>query len=268
MKRTCLLLAGAFSLATVIAVAQPPGGRPKDNQGSANGQGTANGDSMVARLMALDKNKDGKLTKDEVTDERLHAMLDRADTDRDGSVDKAELLALFAKEASTGRGGPGGGQGGGQGGSGGGRGQGGQGGGPGGNAAGGPGGPGGGGPGGGPGGAGGRRPGGPPQPGQIMPPFLQDELRLTDTQKQQLADLQKEVDTRLETILTADPKQQLKEMQNRGPGGPGGPNGQGGPGGQGGRPLGGQGGRPPGGQGGPGGQSGRPQRDSSGSNQQ
>ena len=83
---------------------------------------------------------------------------------------------------------------------------------------------------------------GPSQPGQILSPFLQARLQLTDAQKKQLAALQKEVDSRLEKLLTNDQKKQLKEVREMfsrgGPGGfPGfGPKGPGGPGGPGGFP--------------------------------
>jgi hypothetical protein len=75
---------------------------------------------------------------------------------------------------------------------------------------------------------------GPPQPGQVMPAFLQEMLKMTDEQKKQIADLQKDVDAKLDKILTDDQKKQLKEMKDRakaftGPPG-GGPPG-GGPGG-------------------------------------
>ncbi len=57
-----------------------------------------------------------------------------------------------------------------------------------------------------------------------------DALKLTDAQKKQLDDLQKDVDTRLDKILTDDQKNQMKEMRPpRGPGGPGRPGGPGGP---------------------------------------
>ena len=45
-------------------------------------------------MMAFDKDKDGKLTKAEVSDERLHRLFDRADADKDGFVTKQELTAL------------------------------------------------------------------------------------------------------------------------------------------------------------------------------
>jgi outer membrane protein assembly factor BamB len=85
--------------------------------------------------------------------------------------------------------------------------------------------------GGGPGGRGG--PGGfrPPQPGQILPPFLQNMLELSDDQKKDLDKLQKEVDRKLGKLLTDEQKKQLKEA----PGGFGrggfGRGGRGGPGG-------------------------------------
>jgi hypothetical protein len=66
-------------------------------------------------------------------------------------------------------------------------------------------------------------------PGQIMPAFLQDMLKMTDEQKKQLADLQKEVDGKMDKILTDDQKKQLKELTERGPGGKGGKGGKGDP---------------------------------------
>jgi hypothetical protein len=61
----------------------------------------------------------------------------------------------------------------------------------------------------------------PPQPGQILPAFLQRSLKLTDEQKKQLGELQKDVDGKLGNILTAEQKKSLKEP-GFGPGGPGG----------------------------------------------
>ena len=104
------------------------------------------------------------------------------------------------------------------------------------------GGPGGGGPGGkgGPGGGFGMHGG---APGQIMPVFLQDRLKLTDDQKKAVADLQKDVDAKLDKMLNDEQRAELKKMKEAGPGGPGGPGGgfPGGPGGKGGD----KGGNPP-----------------------
>jgi hypothetical protein len=188
-------------------LAQTPKDPPAAKEDKANSPAVK---SIVDRMMAFDKNNDGKLSKDEITDRRLLRLFDRADADKDGVVTKEELSALATKMAEEtqagGRGGfgpPGGGPGG-------------------------PGGPGGFGP--------------PPAFGQILPPFLQDRLRLTAEQKKQLDELQKEVDAKLGKILTEEQNKQLKEMRGRfGRGGPGGPPGRG----PGGPPPGGGDGPPP-----------------------
>ena len=190
-----LLLTICFGALASSTLAQEPKNKPKAEPANA-----ALVDSIVARMMAFDKNKDGKLTRDEITDPRLLRLFDRADVNKDGVVTREELVALATQLAAEqdqggkGRRGPGDGADG----------------------------PGGFGPPGGPGGFGPR--GGPPRPGQIMPGFLQEQLKLTDSQKKKLDALQAEVDARLSEILTDAQKKQLKEMRKRGPGGfPGGP---------------------------------------------
>ncbi len=217
--KTLIGMFGAFALliAASLATAQGPGrGEPRDRQSPGDA------DDLVTRMMAFDKNKDGKLTMAEVTDERLHRLVERADADKDGFVTKEELSALAAREQISNRGG---------------------------------------GPGGfdplraGPGPGGPRMMGGMPRPGEILPGMMRQRLNLTAAQEKQVAELQKEVDARLEKILTAEQRDQLKAMRDRGPGGFGfGPP----PGGPGGRQRGGAGGppgggRPPGGGGPPGG---------------
>jgi hypothetical protein len=83
--------------------------------------------------------------------------------------------------------------------------------------------------------------GAPPQPGQILSPFQQARLKLTDDQKKEVAALQKEADGKLDKTFTADQRKRFKEMSaafaRGGPGGFG-PGGKGGfgPGGPGGIP--------------------------------
>jgi Spy/CpxP family protein refolding chaperone len=79
---------------------------------------------------------------------------------------------------------------------------------------------------------------GPPAIGQIMPVFVQEQLKLTDAQKKDLETMQKDVDAKIEKLLTDEQKKTLKDLKERGPGrGPGGgPGGPGGPGGRGGNP--------------------------------
>ncbi len=105
MKTLISMFGGiAILVAASLATAQGPG---RDDRGDR--QNTGGTDDLVARMMVFDANKDGKLTMAEVTDERLHRLVERADTDKDGFVTKDELSALAAKEQISNRGGgPGG----------------------------------------------------------------------------------------------------------------------------------------------------------------
>jgi Spy/CpxP family protein refolding chaperone len=71
-------------------------------------------------------------------------------------------------------------------------------------------------------------PAGPPQPVQVLPTFVQEQLRLSDEQRKQLKALQEEVDGRLAKILTAEQQQQVQKFgpPQGGPGGFGGPGGE------------------------------------------
>ncbi len=68
----------------------------------------------------------------------------------------------------------------------------------------------------GPGGPGG--PGGPPQLGQIVPSFMQDMLKMSDEQKKQAGEFQKELGGKLEKMLTDDQKKKAKEPMGGAPG--------------------------------------------------
>lgn len=65
----------------------PGGGTPGGPGGGAEG--------FVSRLMQNDKDGDGKLTKDELP-ERAQGLLDRADENKDGLLDKDEVTKAFA----------------------------------------------------------------------------------------------------------------------------------------------------------------------------
>lgn len=98
-----LLAAGLFATVSVV-VAQPPG-RP---DGGPRGDGPPpDAAAFIERIMEFDANRDGQLTKAEVTDARLSDLFDRADGNHDGIVTKEELTTLHAKESPAGRGGPG-----------------------------------------------------------------------------------------------------------------------------------------------------------------
>jgi hypothetical protein len=55
----------------------------------------------------------------------------------------------------------------------------------------------------------------PPELGKILPPHVMETLKLTADQKKKIAELEKEVKTKLDKILTTDQKKQLEEMRRR-----------------------------------------------------
>jgi len=107
----------ALSLSTV-ALAQQDGTFPPGGPGGQDAprQGARGGDpaQLIERMMQQDANGDGKLAKDEVQGPFAERAFDRADTNKDGFIDRAELEA-FAKSGGMrgqggqrGQGGPGG----------------------------------------------------------------------------------------------------------------------------------------------------------------
>lgn len=169
--------------------AQAPS-RTDANQGTNDRRVTA----AVKRLLEMDGNGDGVLTKDEVADTRLYDMMNEADRNQDGQVTTTELNNYFSVQlglrpsadseprAETGRP-PGAG--------------------PGAGSPMGPGGP--------------RGPAGMPRPGMILPDFMVDRLQLSEDQAIDLKRLQDEVDRRLKEILTEEQWQQLSTPPAGGP---------------------------------------------------
>jgi hypothetical protein len=58
-------------------------------------------DDVVARMMTFDKNKDGKITKDELP-ERMHGLFAHGDTNKDGALDRDEITKLVSSPAGAG----------------------------------------------------------------------------------------------------------------------------------------------------------------------
>ncbi|SMP73305.1 EF hand [Neorhodopirellula lusitana] len=196
-----LFFSVALATCATSAYAQGPGG-----QRGQRGQGGRDGGSFIDRIMENDANGDGKITVDELKDERMKAMFARIDSDQDGVVTKEDLTKMVAERGEGGRRGPGGAEGG-RGGRGEGGGRGGEGGERGGR--------------GGDRGPGGARQGGG-QPGQIISVFMQERLGLNDEQKAAITELQAQVDAQLAMILTADQQAQLKQGPPQERGGRGG----------------------------------------------
>lgn len=70
------------------------GGPPREGESGPEGRsGRPDPADMVKRLMAFDKNGDGKLAKDELSS-RMQSLIERADTNKDGFADKEELMKL------------------------------------------------------------------------------------------------------------------------------------------------------------------------------
>src|SRR5262245_51717876 len=95
--------------------AQPPGKKkgPPDKFGKKGGFGKGFGaglsvDQIVQRIMAFDKDNDGKVTREELP-ERMQHLLALGDTNKDGALDRDEIRQLAtALESFVGLTGPGG----------------------------------------------------------------------------------------------------------------------------------------------------------------
>lgn len=74
-----------------VALDRPPGRR---GRGDAGRRGIS-ADEIVERIMSFDKNKDGKVTKDELP-ERMQDLITKGDTNKDGALDKEEIKKLAA----------------------------------------------------------------------------------------------------------------------------------------------------------------------------
>lgn len=98
---------GPLVLPALIALAAPPQSHaqaPARTVETVHGVGfaidigtsarpAAQPDDVVARLMSFDRNNDGKIEKAELA-ERMYTVMDRGDANRDGCLDRSELLTM------------------------------------------------------------------------------------------------------------------------------------------------------------------------------
>jgi hypothetical protein len=81
------------------ALAQPPE-RKRDHPPGPIPLTRINVDDIVEHIMSFDKNKDGKVTEDELP-ERMHHLIELGDTNKDGALDRDEIKKLATKLAAT-----------------------------------------------------------------------------------------------------------------------------------------------------------------------
>src|SRR5690242_16347443 len=97
MRSTHRLPTSALLAALVLAgmaVAQPPDRKQGPPRGLdlliPDTPNPVSVDDIVERIMSFDKNKDGKVTKDELP-ERMHHLIEQGDTNKDGALDRDEV---------------------------------------------------------------------------------------------------------------------------------------------------------------------------------
>ena len=93
MRRFSLVMLAFFGCAVVllhVSAQQPETTGEKANKDYSNS-------NIVASVLAFDKDKCGKVTKEQVTDVRLHRLFDQADANKDSVVTRDELTALAGR---------------------------------------------------------------------------------------------------------------------------------------------------------------------------
>src|SRR5262245_2649357 len=112
MRHLAVFFSISLSLAAAFHAFAQPGGPPGGGPGGPGGPrgggrggpgrgGAPSVEASVTKLMGLDQDKDGKLSKSEVSDSRLQALFERADADKDGVVTRDEATKQFTAEAAA-----------------------------------------------------------------------------------------------------------------------------------------------------------------------
>jgi uncharacterized coiled-coil protein SlyX len=114
LQQLGLLALATLSVVTASTQAQAPGAPPAPPRapappqppGVGRAEGPGDGSALIERLMAADANHDGKLSRDEAPPQFAERGFERADTNQDGFVDRAELV-VFVQSQPRGPGGEG-----------------------------------------------------------------------------------------------------------------------------------------------------------------
>ena len=118
---TIALSIGCAIVLATFTLAQPPGGGPGGRGPGGRGPGGPGGpgrgnsnaastlEAFVAKWLTMDENSDGKLSSEEVKDDRLKHLFKASDKNSDGILNQEEMKVLFeATSAGPQGGGPGG----------------------------------------------------------------------------------------------------------------------------------------------------------------
>lgn len=93
-----LMVGAAYTTANAQDGERGPRGPREGEQREGDRPREFNPEQMIERLLnALDKDKDGKITKEEAGEGRAAAMVQRADADKDGVTTKEELMKAFSR---------------------------------------------------------------------------------------------------------------------------------------------------------------------------
>src|SRR5262249_8038552 len=102
MRSVKLLLMSALLAALLFAgpgVTQPPDPKQEPPRELVR-PAPISVEDIVERIMAFDKDKKGKVTKDNLP-ERMHHLIELGDTNKDGALDRDEIKKLAAKLATA-----------------------------------------------------------------------------------------------------------------------------------------------------------------------
>src|SRR5262245_27754156 len=105
-RRLAFVSMAALVLAAAAALAQAPGQKEELKKGFPltkkvfGPPSRISVDDMVERIMTFDKNKDGKITMDELP-ERMHHLITQGDTNKDGALDQDEIRKLATTLAAA-----------------------------------------------------------------------------------------------------------------------------------------------------------------------
>jgi hypothetical protein len=97
IERLLMLALAAALILAGVAVTQPPDQKQVPGPGIAR-PSPLGVDDIVERIMAFDKNKDGKITRDELP-ERMQFLIELGDTNKDGALDRDEIKKLATRLA-------------------------------------------------------------------------------------------------------------------------------------------------------------------------